>query len=281
MKVLIGFCITCAVFIIPPTLRLLLPFLFGTVPRFVLRIWLFFASREVVVDFKIVEKLDGVPVVHDSVTYAQHLISSNGYTAKLYGVALNIANKSYEVATPVLVRTKPLLESADGLAVATFDRAEATFPYPFKTPTQDLMVVKQAKAVYDDNTQPVIQDVLNKTAAINSAIGARASATIHTSQDIAHALVEQLKHLAEHGKEIPGALIDGVGKATGDIKGIVFAKETSVQEKSNKLTAYVVDQAKPIIDEIYNFVNSAKIKAEEEARKAAEVANGTTQNTSS
>jgi hypothetical protein len=31
----------------------------------------------------------------------------------------------------------------------SFDRAEATFPYPFKTPTQDLVVVKQAKAVYD------------------------------------------------------------------------------------------------------------------------------------
>ncbi|WVF72305.1 hypothetical protein IAT40_007118 [Kwoniella sp. CBS 6097] len=244
------------------------------------------APASQVPNFKIVEKLDSVPVVHDSVTYAQHLISSNGYTAKLYGVALSIANKSYEVATPVLVRTKPILEGADGLAVATFERAEATFPYPFKTPTQDLIVVKQAKAVYDDrvwpiiqNTQPVIQDVYNKTAAINSAIGARASATIHTSQDLAHALVEQLKHLAEHGREIPGALIDGVGKATGDISGIVFAKETSVQEKSNKLTAYLVDKGKPIIDEIYNFVNAAKIKAEEEARKAAELANGTTENT--
>ena len=30
-----------------------------------------------------------------------------------------------------------------------FDRAQATFPYPFQTPTQDLIVVKQSKAVYD------------------------------------------------------------------------------------------------------------------------------------
>lgn len=35
---------------------------------------------------------------------------------------LNISpfEESYDVATPVLTRTKPLLESADGLAVATW-----------------------------------------------------------------------------------------------------------------------------------------------------------------
>lgn len=30
-----------------------------------------------------------------------------------------------------------------------FEKAEATFPYAFKTPTQELVVVKQSKAVYD------------------------------------------------------------------------------------------------------------------------------------
>lgn len=30
------------------------------------------------------------------------------------------SEESYDVATPVLTRTKPLLESADGLAVATW-----------------------------------------------------------------------------------------------------------------------------------------------------------------
>ncbi|WVR05088.1 hypothetical protein IAU60_002100 [Kwoniella sp. DSM 27419] len=235
--------------------------------------------------FRIVGKLDSVPVVHDSVTYAQQILSSNEYTAKLYGLALNIANRSYEVATPVLVRTKPLLESADGLAVATFDRAEATFPYPFKTPTQDLVVVKQAKAVYDDrvwpmlqNAQPVVQDVLNKTAQINSAICARAAATISSSQDVAHALLEQLRYLSEHGKEIPGVLIDNVGKATNDIKNIVFAKDATVQEKSNKIASYLIDQTKPVIDEIYNYVNAAKNKAQEEGAKAANAANGTVEN---
>jgi hypothetical protein len=33
--------------------------------------------------------------------------------------------------------------------MSRFEKAEATFPYAFKTPTQDLVVVKQSKAVYD------------------------------------------------------------------------------------------------------------------------------------
>ncbi len=31
-----------------------------------------------------------------------------------------------------------------------------------------------------------------------------------------------------------------VGKATNDVKGIVFAKDASIQDKSNQLGAYVV-----------------------------------------
>jgi hypothetical protein len=66
------------------------------------------------------------------------LINSVPLTASLYQTAVAVANsgshvfditvleerlirssESYEIATPVLSRTKPILESADGLAVAT------------------------------------------------------------------------------------------------------------------------------------------------------------------
>jgi hypothetical protein len=232
-------------------------------------------------NFKIVSRLGGVPAIHDSVAYAQTLVNSTQLTASLYQTALALATRSYDIATPVLVRTKPLLESADGLAVATFDRAEATFPYPFKTPTQDLVVVKQAKAVYDarlapvlQSAQPVIQDVIHKTAQINSALGARAAATIHSSQELSYALLDQLKALAEQGKEIPGTLLDGVTKATTDIKTIVLSKDATLQEKSNKIGAYVVDQVKPVVDEIYNYVLGAKKKGQQAASKQADKVNG-------
>lgn len=227
--------------------------------------------------FKIVDKLDGVPAIHDSVTYAHQLVNSYGLTANLYQTALGLVNKSVEVAQPVISRSKPLLETADGLAVATFERAEATFPYAFKTPTQDLVVVKQSKAVYDariapylQQAQPVIQDVINRTAEINSALGARAHAVVQTSTDYSHALVEQLKQLADQGKDLPAALIDGLGKASGDVRTIVFEKDTTLQDKSNKLGAYVIDHVKPVVDEIYNYVLGAKKKAEEQTSKAAD-----------
>ncbi|KIR58640.1 hypothetical protein I312_102892 [Cryptococcus bacillisporus CA1280] len=246
------------------------------------------SSPSEVPHFQIVSKIDSIPVVHDSVAYAQSLINSNKLSAKLYETAVGVASKSYDVATPVLTRTKPLLESADGLAVATFDRAAATFPYPFKTPTEELIVVKQAKGVYDTKLHPVISGVIAKAASVNSAIGTRASATIHTSQDLAHALLEQLRQITEHGVQLPSVLFEGASKASNDVKEIVFAKDVSVQEKSNKFASYVLEQAKPLIDEIYNYVYTAKSKAVEKENKmveegsdasgnAADKANGSTE----
>lgn len=43
------------------------------------------------------------------------------------------------------------------------------------------------------------------------------------------------------------------------MRDIVFAKDASLQDKSNKLGAYVVDHVKPVVDEIYNYVLGAKV----------------------
>lgn len=227
--------------------------------------------------FKIVERLDSVPVVHDSVAYAQTLINSTQLTSNLYQTAVGIAARSYEIASPVLTRAKPLIDSADNLAVATVDRAEATFPYPFKTPTEELVGVKQAKAVYDarvapllHRAEPAIQDVIAKTTAINQQLGARASDAIQQTTEISHHLLENLKALADQGKELPHQLLEGLGKVTNDVKTIVLAKDVTVQDKTNKLGAYVVDQVKPIVDEIYRHVIGATKAANEQLEQAKE-----------
>jgi len=232
--------------------------------------------------FKIVDRLDKVPIIHDTLATAQALITSTQTTTNIYATALALASKSYDLATPVLTRTKPLLESVDGLAVATVDRAEATFPYPFKTPTEDLIVVKQAKGVYDariapwvQSAQPVLHDVINRTAEINSALGARAHDAIQTSQDLSLALLEQLKTLTAQGKVIPGHLLETVSKTTGEVREIILAKDATIQDKSNALAAYVVDQVKPVVDQIYELVLGAKKRAETEADKALHAVNGT------
>jgi hypothetical protein len=55
---------------------------------------------------------------------------------------------------------------------------------------------------------PVLQDVYNKTATINSALGARAADVIHQSSELSHALLEQLKALAAQGSHVPSALLE-------------------------------------------------------------------------
>ncbi|ODO03444.1 hypothetical protein L198_02291 [Cryptococcus wingfieldii CBS 7118] len=202
--------------------------------------------------FKILNKIDTIPVVHDSVTYAHGLINSHPLGASLYQTAVGVASKGYDAATPVLSRTKPLLESVDGLAVATFDRAASTFPYPFTTPTSDLPGVQK------------LTDLFKKTAEVNSALGARVHGTVAGSQDLAQGLFEQLRGLAESGAALPHALSERAVKVSGEVRDIIFAKEGTVQDKGQKFTAYAIDQAKPLIDEIYTLLHAAKVKAGEE-----------------
>ncbi|KAL7422193.1 hypothetical protein Q5752_002839 [Cryptotrichosporon argae] len=220
--------------------------------------------------FTIVDRLDGVPIVHDSAAYAQALLESYPLVNNLYQTALVLANKSVDVASPVLTRAKPVLESADGLSVAIFDRAESTFPYPFKTPTQDLVGVKQAKAVYDERllpvlkqASPVIQEVYEKLVAINSAIGARLGFTAHKGQEVSQAILHQLLTIAQQAPHLPGQLLHGLTNITNDLKQIAFDKSIPVNEKSKAIGAYVVDQAKPVVDEIYAYYLGAKEKVEE------------------
>lgn len=79
-------------------------------------------------DLKIVDRVNSVPVIHDSIAYAEHLIKSTELTSNLYQTCLNLAARALQTADPVLQRTQPLIQSADNLAVATFDRAESAFP---------------------------------------------------------------------------------------------------------------------------------------------------------
>lgn len=66
----------------------------------------------------------------------------------------------------------------------------------------------QRLAPWVQSAQPVIHDVINKTAEINSALGARAQTTLQSSTEISHHLIDQLKILIAHGKEVPGHLIE-------------------------------------------------------------------------
>ncbi|BEJ16082.1 hypothetical protein CspHIS471_0506870 [Cutaneotrichosporon sp. HIS471] len=220
---------------------------------------------------KIVDRVNSVPVVHDSVAYAEQLINSTQITSNLYQTVLGLAARALQTAEPVISRTQPLINSADNLAVATFDRVEAAFPYAFKTPTQELAGFKQAKAFHDDRVIPALEEVIKKTSAINVELGSlqtRAAEVIHKGEKASHELVEQLKALREQSKDLPAQLIESLAKVTMDVKAIVLAKDGTVQEKTNKLGSYVVEQVKPIIDEIYKHVLGAKKAAVETVQDA-------------
>jgi len=58
-----------------------------------------------------------------------------------------------------------------------------------------------------ETAQPLVVDVYHKTVSINTYLIQRAEQTVASSGDLGHNLVEQLKYLASHGKELPSELI--------------------------------------------------------------------------
>lgn len=106
-----------------------------------------------------------------------------------------------------------------------------------------------------ETAQPLVVDVYNKTVSINTYLIQRAEQTVSSSGDLGHNLVEQLKHLASHGKELPSELIavgclahesrlqaetQAVTQTSHDLKEIVFDKDITLGDKSNRVSAYVV-----------------------------------------
>ncbi|KAF8320488.1 hypothetical protein DL93DRAFT_2052703 [Clavulina sp. PMI_390] len=90
------------------------------------------------VEFKSLEKVQGIPVVHDSLGYAHSLLSTNPYTSYVYNTGLGFTNTVYDYSKPVQARLAPILVRADGIALQGINAVESRFPYPFQTPTEEV-----------------------------------------------------------------------------------------------------------------------------------------------
>jgi len=89
-------------------------------------------------EYKSLEKVQGIPVVHDSLDYAHSLLSTNPYTSYVYNTGLDLGSTVYDYSKPIQARLAPLLVRADGLALQGISAVESRFPYPFQTPTEEV-----------------------------------------------------------------------------------------------------------------------------------------------
>src|SRR5260370_19446484 len=89
-------------------------------------------------EYKSLVKVRSIPLVNDSITYAQSIIAANPYTAYMYATSLGLGNTAFEYSKPVQVRLAPIIDKADGIAYKGLDAVVTRFPYPLQTPTEEV-----------------------------------------------------------------------------------------------------------------------------------------------
>lgn len=85
------------------------------------------------------KKIAAVPLVSDSLTFAQSTIKSYPILATTYGYGENLFNSSLKAAEPITNRIHPQLAYVDSLAVKSLDFAESKWSYPFHANTHELI----------------------------------------------------------------------------------------------------------------------------------------------
>ncbi|PWN54018.1 hypothetical protein IE53DRAFT_383454 [Violaceomyces palustris] len=113
------------------------------------------------------QRIFAVPIVSDSVSFAQSTINSYPLIAQTYSYGENVLNSSLKVAEPITSRLAPQLSYVDSLAVKSIDFAESKWSYPFHANTAEIIDAAKLPA---DQAIGLIQAY---TAAIQKAYGDR------------------------------------------------------------------------------------------------------------
>lgn len=107
-------------------------------------------------EITILNRVASIPLVADSLGAVHQTLSTNPYTRSPYATAQGLSKAALGYTEPLQKTIAPLLVRADGLANKGFDAVESRYPYPFKTPTED--IVKDLKGRSDQ-----ARDIANKT----------------------------------------------------------------------------------------------------------------------
>jgi hypothetical protein len=107
-------------------------------------------------ELTILHRVASIPLIADSLSTVHQTLSTNPYTRSPYATAQGLSKFALGYTEPLQKTFAPLLVRVDGLANKGLDVAESQYPYPFKTPTED--IVKDIKGRSDQ-----ARDLANKT----------------------------------------------------------------------------------------------------------------------
>ncbi|KAI0628605.1 lipid droplet-associated perilipin protein [Trametes polyzona] len=107
-------------------------------------------------ELTILSRVGSIPLVADSLNTIHSTLSNNPYTRSPYATAQGLSKSALSYTEPLQKRLAPILTKADGLANKGLDAVESRYPYPFHTPTED--IIKNLKEHSDH-----AKEVANKT----------------------------------------------------------------------------------------------------------------------
>ena len=107
-------------------------------------------------EFTILNRVASIPLVADSLNTVHQTLSKNPYTRSPYATAQGLSKVALGYTEPIQKTLAPIIVRVDGLANKGLDVVESRYPYPFKTPTEEI-----AKNIKDRSEQA--RDLANKT----------------------------------------------------------------------------------------------------------------------
>ncbi|KAI0090074.1 hypothetical protein BDY19DRAFT_1068776 [Irpex rosettiformis] len=107
-------------------------------------------------ELTILYRVAAIPLVATSLDTIHQTLTNNPYTRSPYATAQGLSKTALGYTEPIQKTIAPLIVRADGLANKGLDVVESRYPYPFKTPTED--IVKDLKDRSDQ-----ARNVANKT----------------------------------------------------------------------------------------------------------------------
>ncbi|EMD35662.1 hypothetical protein CERSUDRAFT_116400 [Gelatoporia subvermispora B] len=107
-------------------------------------------------EITILSRVASIPVVASSLNTIHTTLTNNAYTRQPYTTAQGISKSALSYTEPLQKRLAPVITRADEYANKGLDVIESRYPYPFKTPTED--IYRDLKGQSDH-----AKDVANKT----------------------------------------------------------------------------------------------------------------------
>ncbi|KAB5594294.1 hypothetical protein CTheo_2224 [Ceratobasidium theobromae] len=86
-----------------------------------------------------VDRVGRIPLVNDTLSTLNTLLSQNTYSKGIYSTAQAYGERAYSLSQPVQVRLAPVIVRVDGYANMGLDALESRWPYPFQASTEEVI----------------------------------------------------------------------------------------------------------------------------------------------